>query len=205
MKTAILIAAVLILAAGSCFAGTITSVDVQLGTWNGSTFTTDGSVWDSSTAIFWPVGVTNSGYGNSLLVTSVTSNLNLPDGEYWLYMAEVGDSSTAIQITLNYAGGPDVEVFTASGSAEYNDTYTLVSGSGFTANLVSAPQSTYELVGTWGQYAAPGTNGTQSGLQNWILDINSGAGPRLPEPGSWVLLATGLAALIFFNRRRRLA
>jgi len=196
MKSAILIAAVLILAAGSCFAGTITSVDVQTGTWSGSTFTNTAGEWNTYNAVNWAVGVTLP-VSSSPLLDSFNS-VNLPDGQYWLYMAGFDDPSPAIQITLNYAGGPDVEVFTSSGSAEYNDAYTLVSGSGFTANLVAAPQSTYELVGTGQTYV--------SGLApNWIVDINSGAGPRLPEPGSWVLLATGLAALIFFKRRQRQA
>jgi hypothetical protein len=198
MKNVILALAVLILAAGSCYAGTITYIDVTLGYWDGSAFSGGGGEWNTSGSYYWGIGVTDPGFGNPLWVTSDTSDLNLPDGEYWLYMATNGATDPhAVQITLGYAGGSDVEVFTTSAGTPEEDVgdYTLVSGSGFAANLAYAPQSTSELVGANYTYASDGT-------PNWIVDLDSGAAP---EPGSWVLLATGLAALIYFGRRRKLA
>jgi hypothetical protein len=193
MIKATLTVAALMLTAGSCFGGTITSIDVTLGTWDASTFTSVGSIWNTFDGGNWAVGATTPGYGNPLL--NSFANVALADGEYWLYMAQYdGSANNAIRITLGYlGGGSNVEVFTAvEGSPEFVGGYTLVSGSGFSADLVAAPQTDHELVGTRQVYSSDGT-------PNWIVDINSNA----PEPGSWVLMGTGFAALIFAARRRR--
>ena len=188
----------LILIAGSCSAfsfislDAISSIDVQLGTWNGLTFSMNGLEWNTYGNANWAVGVTHPAYGDPLLDSQ--NNVDLPNGEYYLYMAQEDDfSPTAIQITLGYATSSVVEVFTNTSSTSPEDygPYTRVSGSGFTANLVTGPQSTYTAVGE-GQVYSP------AGYANWIVDINS----TTPEPGSWMLLASGFAALIFFSRRR---
>lgn len=169
--------------------GTINGIDIQTGSWSGGTFYAVGE-WNTFNDGNWAIGATAPGYGNSLL--DGYQSVNLQDGEYWLYMAADYDTYPAIQISLSYAGGGEVtEVFTApvADGAEYGGPYTLAWGSGFTANLISAPQSTYELVGL-------GQNYTSDGTQNWIVDLNT-----VPEPGSWMLLAVGIAALVGIRRK----
>jgi|SRR5271157_391366 len=192
MKRLMLAVAVSIVVCGPCLAGTINSIDVQLGTWSSGTFTTAGLDWNTYGGGNWAVGATAPGYGNPLLDSF--NSVSLPDGEYYLYMAQADNGAAptpnAIQITLGYsAGGPNVEVFTSTGNPEYTaGPYTLVSGSGYTASLVTAPQSVDLEVGTGQTYHA-------TSAPNWVVDIG-------PEPGSWVLLASGLAGLIFLSRRK---
>jgi hypothetical protein len=184
-----------VLAAGFCTAGTITSIDIQLGSWDGSTFTTDGSQWNTYNADNWAIGATAPGFGNPLL--DGFDSVSLPDGEYYLYMADNDDDAGAIQIILGYSGGPVTEVFTYAGSPQEGTPgpYTLVSGSGFTASLVTPPQSTYLQVSS-GQIYSP------SGDEDWVIDLNSGS--SVPEPSSWLLVAGGVAGLLFARRRKAL-
>ena len=194
--------AALMLFAGLACAGSIDSLHIQLGYWDGTQFFVSGSDWNTYNADNWAIGATAPGYGNPLLTTysPALNQFSLPDGDYWLYMADDGDGSTAIQITLGYQGGGSVvEVFTSPDGAEYTAPYTLVSGSAFTANLVSGPQTTYELVApsTCCYYQAYYSDGTA----NWIVDVNTGSG--VPEPGSWPLAAAGLAVVA--GSRRLLA
>ena len=176
-----------------CCAGVIVSIDVELGSWDGATFAADGSDWNTYDGQNWAVGATSPGSGNPLLDSF--NNVNLTDGEYWLYMADNGDpGATAVQIQLGYNGGPVTEVFTSS-SADSSGPYTLVSGSGFTADLISGPQTTYTPVGSGQTYS-------DTGEADWVIDINSGLDP-VPEPSSWMLLATGLAGLVFCRKYKR--
>jgi hypothetical protein len=164
-----------------------------LGSWNGSAFSPDGSDWNTYNGSNWAIGATEPGFGNSLL--DEFNSVDLPDGEYFLYVASNGDTSvTAVQITLGYSGGPVTEVFTDGNGAGGGGTYTLVSGSGFTANLVTGPQTTYTAVGNGQVYES-------TGRPNWIIDLNSGS--AAPEPDSWILLATGLAGMVLVHRKGR--
>jgi len=183
----------IVLASGFCVADTITSLDIQLGSWDGTTFSSDGSEWNTYNAGNWAIGTTAPGFGNPLLDSF--QSVNLPDGEYYLYMADNGDDDDAIQITLGYSGGPVTEVFTYSSSPQEGipGPYTLVSGSGFTASLVTAPQSANSLVSESQVYTP--TDGTN----DWVVDLNSGS--TAPEPGSWMLLVGGLTGLAFARRR----
>lgn len=152
------------MASGSCFAGTLNYVQVQLGTWNGSNFVFNGAEWDWQSGFNgWAIGVTNPGSANPVL--NSISSPGLTTAPYWLYMAQSG-SGQAIRITLGYSTGALTEVYNSPSDAESNSAWTLVSGSGFTANLVAAPQSTFEKVGQLhGGY-------TPDGTQNWVVGIN---------------------------------
>lgn len=189
------LSAAIVLLAGLASAGNIDSLHVQLGSWNGTQFIGSGSDWNTYNAGNWAIGATASGYGNPLLTSysPAFNQFSLPDGEYWLYMAEYYDPSTAIQITLGYQGGGSaVGVFTSPGAAEYSGPYMRVSGTAFTADLIAGPQSTYEMV-------APGQVYQCCGTPNWIVDVNT----AVPEPGSWLLAAAALTVLA--GSRRLLA
>jgi len=184
----------IMLLAGLACAGNIDSLHVQLGSWNGTQFIGGGSDWNTFSVGNWAIGATAPGYGNPLLTSysPALDQFSLPDGEYWLYMAEYSDPSNAIQITLGYQGGGSVvEVFTAPASAEYSGPYTRVSGTAFTADLISGPQSLYTPV-------APGQAYQSNSTPNWIVDVNTGSG--VPEPGSWPLAAAGLTVLAGLRR-----
>lgn len=183
----------MILTAGLCCAGNIDAFHIQLGSWNGSTFSADGSDWNTFSGGNWAVGATAPGFGNPVL--DGFNSVNLPNGEYYLYMATNGDSALAVQITLGYTSSPDVvEVFSDASGAAVGGSYTLVSGSGFTAGLVTGPQTVHTAVGS-------GQNYTSTGAANWIIDLNpGGAAPSVPEPGSWALLAGGLGGLAVARR-----
>lgn len=181
-----------LLIAALCCAGTIDSFHVELGTWNGSSFSPSGSDWNTYNGANWAVGATAPGYGNPVL--DGLNAVSLADGEYYLYMAANGNlTSTAVRITLGYSGGPVSEVFTDANGAANSGSYTLVSGSGFTANLVTGPQTAFTAVGTGQVYSS-------TGAANWVVDLNSGS--AAPEPGSWMLITAGLAALLSFRRWR---
>ena len=183
----------LFLAAGSCFGANINSLHVEFGTWDvpTSSFTRDGSDWNTFNGSNWAIGATAPGFGNPVL--DGFNSVDLPDGEYYLYMATDLDSgATAMQITLGYASGVVVEDFTST-SVLTAGPYTLVSGSGFTASLVAAPQSTFTAVGS-GQRYFP------TGEANWIIDLNSST--SAPEPGTTsMLLIAGLGALAFARQK----
>ncbi len=181
----------LVLLTSASFAGTITSVHVELGTWNGTVFTPDGSDWNTFNSFNWAIGVTAPGFGNPVLNTFPT--LSVPDGHYYLYMAEFQDFATALRLTLGYSGGPDVSaVYTSAGGVEYSGPYA-VAGSGFLLQLVTAPQGTHTTVSEGQNYfPTPGQN-------NWVLDLDSNV--TIPEPGSMVLLAAGIGALCLIRRR----
>jgi hypothetical protein len=182
-----------ILAAGLCRAGNINSLHVQLGSWNGSSFSPDGSDWNTYNGGNWAIGATAPGFGNPVL--DGFNSVNLPDGEYFLYMASNGDTGArAVQITLGYSGGGSVaEVFTDPNGALNAGSYTLAFGSGFTANLVTGPQTAHTAVGSGQTYSS-------TGQPNWIIDLNSGT--SVPEPGSWRLLAAGLASFVLLRRKK---
>lgn len=185
----------ILLATGSSYAGTIDSIHIQTGTWDGSVFTPSGSDWNTYNPDNWAVGATAPGFGNPVL--DGFNSVNLPDGEYYLYMATDDDTSPDIQITLGYSGGPSVaEVFTDSARQAANaGTYTLVSGSGFSANLVTGPQFTYTAVGSGQVY-------NSTGEANWIVDLNS---VSVPEPASWTLFALGTGLFVVIRRIRMIA
>jgi len=199
MKLTVLSLLGLFLCASTSFAGTIQVLDVQLGTWDGANFTTDGNEWNTNTLGNWALGITNPVLGASLLNTAMTNDLGLADGEYYLYMGDSGDVQAAMQLTVSYEdGSSNVAVFTSpSGNVIGGPAgpLNLVSGSGIDASLLLASQSTDELVGGLGQgpqyYAGDGT-------PNWALDFNS-----TPEPGTWTLLAAGIGGLFAVRRYRR--
>jgi hypothetical protein len=170
----------------------IDSLQVFLGTWNGSSFALHGGVWNTYSPINWAIGVTNPGYNNPLLDSY--QDVNLAPGNYWLYMASLPDAGNAIEINIGLANDTSItEVFTASGgSAEFNGGYTLVQGSGFDLSFISGPQFEYTPVSE-GQIYSPG------GYANWVLDLNATAAP---EPSSAVLLSIALLAIAFVARKR---
>jgi len=175
---------------GLSYAGTVDSIDIKLGSWNGTTFNSDGSWWNTYAVGNWAVGATEAGFGNPLL--DGFNSVDLADGDYYLYMADNGDTGAqAVQITLGYSGGPSVsEVFTDSNGAAVSGSYTLVSGSGFTADLVTGPQTTHTTVGSSQVYES-------TGEANWIVDLND-----VPEPASWILMTAGFGFLATMRRRK---
>lgn len=190
----------LLVAAGAASAGTIKSVEIDLGNWNGSSFSISNHQWNTYGG--WAaIGITDPVLGDSLLNTSTSSDLGLSDGSYYLYMSDYGNSFQAIQFIVDYeGGGVDTTVYTDPGGAsdDVADGYTLVSGTGTAASLLLAGQSTYELVGGNAQTYAP------NGYNNWVVAFNTDSGPATPEPASWLLFATGAAAA-WLGRRRRSA
>jgi hypothetical protein len=179
---------------------TITSFDIQLGTWDGSSFTSDGNEWNTYYyGPNWAIGATNPGWGNSLL--DYNGNVDLAPGNYWLYMASTSDNGNAIQLTIGQPGSiPSItEVFTSAGgspscngsysTAECFGGYTRVQGSGFELSFVSGPQSNYELVGGGQTYSSDGS-------ENWVVDFST------PEPSTAILLPIALLALAFVGRKR---
>jgi hypothetical protein len=179
-------------AAVSGYGSTINSLQVELGSWDGSTFTPDGSTWNTFVAGNWAVGATAPGYGNPVL--DGFNSVNLPDGEYYLFMASNNDTAAqAIRITLGYSGSPSaVEVYTDPSGAANSGTYTLVSGSGFAASLVTGPQTAHEVV-------ANGQNYSPNGRANWVVDVNSSV--ATPEPATWTLIAGAFAVCGAVRRR----
>jgi PEP-CTERM motif len=182
-----------VLTAALCCAGVINSFHVELGNWNGTSFNADGSDWNTFNGGNWAVGATAPGFGNPVL--DGFNSVNLADGEYYLYMATNSDSTaTAIRITVGYSGGGvATEVFTDPSGAANAGNYTLVSGSGFTADLVTGPQNAHTTVGSGQRYFS-------TGEANWVVDFNSGA--VAPEPGSLTLLAVGLVSFGLARRKK---
>lgn len=175
---------------------TITSLSVDLGSWDGTSFTGDGAIWNTNNnPTNWFVGATSPGIGHSVLDSP--SNVNLPLGQYYLYMASYPDSSHALEFTAGLSNNTSITgVFVSSGlSPEFVGGYTQVSGtSGFTLDLVSGPQVVYAPVGEAGDY----TN--MNGSSDWILDLNA-----TPEPAFYGALAIGLTGMIVAVRRRKRA
>jgi hypothetical protein len=181
----------LALLASVSFAGTITSIHIELGNWDGTTFTRSGSDWNTYDPSNWAIGATAPGFGNPLL--NSFQSVSLPDGHYYLYMAEAYiDRSPAIRIILGYDNAPSATgIFTSPGFAEYDGPYTLVSST-FAADLVTGPQTVNTAVGSGQTYSS-------TGEANWVLDLDTNA--AIPEPGSLILFGTGIGALALIRRR----
>jgi hypothetical protein len=188
-------------------AGTITYFDVQLGSWNGSSFTADGSKWNTGYyGPNWAIGATDPvpGYpllnsepgGYYRLAPGDYSTVNLPPGNYWLYMASNDDTSaTAIELTLGFSDNTSItEVFTtgSGGSPQFYGDYTLVRGSGFDLSFVNPPQYGYAPAGSGGYNQCYNYNGSP----DWVVDFNTS------EPSTAILLPIGLLALAFLGRKR---
>ncbi|MDP9051359.1 MAG: hypothetical protein M3O31_11670 [Acidobacteriota bacterium] len=196
MKRVMLTLLVFTLASASrANADSIHAFHIQLGSWNGSTFTSNGDDWNTN-GPGWAIGVTGPALGDSLLTGY--QSVNLPFGAYYLYAAQTPDSGNAISLTVGFASSASItEIFTATGggSTESHGGYILVSGAGFGLNLVTAPQTTYSLVGN-------GPTVYTGGPANWVVGFNDTPAPT-PEPNSGILLLTGigLPALVAYGRR----
>lgn len=194
---AIISLGITLVAAPKLCADPIVSLHIELGSWTGSSFAPDGSDWNTFSNGNWAVVATAPGFGNPTL--DGFNNVDLPGDQYWLFMADNGDPATAMRITLGYTSGSAVEVYTDPSGPQFGGSYTLVSGSGFSASLISAPQSSFEL--------APASQLTINGLYasdgslNWVLDLNQSP---VPEPASGIDIALGALALtaLVFGRRR---
>lgn len=182
------------------FASTIESIDVQLGSWNGGSFSGDGSEWDTFNGGDWAVVATAPGFGNPTL--DGLNNVNLPGDQYWLFMADDQDPATAIQITLGYASGSVVEVYTDPQGPQFGGTYTLVSGTGFSASLISGPQNNFEPAPT--SQATSGGLYVSSGTPDWVIQLDQSPVPEPASGSEMTLGALVLAALVFGRRRLQL-
>lgn len=88
-----------------------------------------------------------------------------------------------------------------SGNAYYGDlNFNVVRTGGLTIDNFIANASGY-------YFAADITNGNNTGSQAWggrcVTDCGGGGQSVVPEPSTYLLMATGLAGLGFFARRRR--
>jgi hypothetical protein len=173
---------------------TITSLTVDLGNWTGSAFVGDGAIWNTYDPANWAVGATHPGIGNPVL--DGFNSVNLPLGQYYLYMASYPDTGNALDFTAGLSNNTSITgVFTTiGGSPEFVGGYTQVAGStDLSLSLVSPPQTAYTPVSEGQNYGSTGT-------ANWILDVNAA-----PEPGFYGALALGLTGMIVAVRRRKRA
>ena len=198
LKSALLFSSLLCALTGVASAGSIATLEIDLGDWTGSSFNISNHRWNTYPSGWAAIGLSNPTLGSPLLNTSSSSDMGLSDGSYYLFMSDYGNSYQAIQFIVTYEGGAtNTVVFTDPSGAVNADGYTLVSGTGVSASLLSPAQSTYELVGGNAQTYAP------NGFQNWIVAFNSvGGATAAPEPSSWLLFAIGAVGLWVLSRRR---
>ncbi len=152
----------------------------------------DGSDWNTYNSSNWAVGATDPGYGNPVL--DGFDSVDLPDGEYYVYMASNGDpGATAVQ---NHPGIQRGQPGCGGLHGCQRGCQCGRLNAGFRFGLHgkpgNRPANDLHRCGHWQVYHSTGT-------ANWIIDLNSGT--SAPEPGSCILLAAGLAGLALRRRK----
>lgn len=190
-----------LLAAGVSSATQIAAVEIQIGSWTGTSFIPTGACWNTDgSSDCWALGVAPPDRSPTIMYTSETADLSLPFAEYFLYMADPGVTGVgALQIALTLeGGGSQTAVFTSSDVVNAGP-YTPVSSSNISLSLLFGPQSGDEQVGAGGNPQTYSSDGTS----NWLLDALLVPSSDTPEPGTWALLAAGLGVLFAVERHRR--
>jgi hypothetical protein len=149
-------------------------------------------------------GFVNTGGDHTPFAFNLTSEAGLSA----VFTSPAGGTYTSGMFSLNTAGGANTPYGTygvaidnsagnGSGSAYYGDLAFTLTGTGLTTNSFVANTDGY-------YFSADLTDGRNTGAVAWSGRVGGGGqGSVVPEPSTYVLLASGMIGLVGVARRRK--
>jgi hypothetical protein len=213
LRTALRIGAALALTAAPALAQSysfITSVGTQPGNVGTITLTQNGanSVNVLVDLLSTTYGFLNTGGPHTPFAFNIAGS---ETGLSAVFTSPAGGSYASGMFSLNTAGGSNTPYGTygvaignsagnGSGNAYYGDlAFTLTRTGGLTTNDFVANTEGY-------YFSADLTNGQNTGAQAWSVRTTTGGGGQgsvVPEPSTYVLLASGMVGMVGIARRRK--
>lgn len=188
-KYALAVVFMVTLFAGPASAETITGITLYGGE-GGSAWSWNGQGWDTYNNYWWVLGVSST--PNGALVNHSDTTVSVPfNQDYWLYAEPTSLGSTP-KVTVVTDIDTYETIFTLSGSAGTETTWSILAGSS-RLGLGWAAGTADKVLG--------GQNMTPGGGNDFYLHLQ--AGTPVPLPGALWLMGAGLAGLAGITRRKR--